>query len=76
MLVRKDEMRASKVMQERVKNNPKIEILFRHEGREILGDDQLMTGMKIWNNEIEQESEIEAGGLFYAIGHKPNTDFL
>lgn len=76
MLIRKDEMRASKVMQERVKNNSKIDILFRHEGKEILWDDKVMTGMKIWNNETEQESEIEAGGLFYAIWHKPNTGFL
>ncbi len=75
MLVRK-EMRASKVMQERVKNNPKIEILYHHEWKEILGDGQMMTGMKIWNNETDETMEIEAGGLFYAIGHKPNTGFL
>jgi len=75
MLVRK-EMRASKIMQERVKNNSKIEIMYHYEGKEILGDGQLMTGMKIWNNQTQEETEIQAWGLFYAIGHKPNTGFL
>ncbi len=76
MLVRKDVMRASKVMQERVKNNPKIEILYNHEGKEILGDGQVMTGMKIYNNKTDETMDIQAGGLFYAIWHTPNTKFL
>jgi thioredoxin reductase (NADPH) len=66
-------MRASKVMQERVKNNEKIEILFHREGKEILGNGQVMTGIKIYNSKDNEETEIEAGGLFYAIGHIPNT---
>ncbi len=76
MLVRKDEMRASKILQERVKKNEKIDILFNHEGKEITWDGQLMAGMKIWNNKTDEEYEIEAGGLFYAIWHTPNTKFL
>lgn len=76
MLVRKDEMRASKVMQERVKNNPKIDILFNHEGKEILGDGKMMTWINVFNNKTEEENTLEAGGLFYAIWHKPNTWFL
>ena len=76
MLVRKDHFRASKVMQERVLANEKIEVLWHTEGREILGDGQVMTGMKIENNQTGEVSEIEAGGLFYAIGHTPNTGFL
>ena len=76
MLVRRDELRASKVMQERVKNNPKIEILRNTEAREILGDGQVMTGLRIENNQSNEQHDIQAGGLFYAIGHKPNTEFL
>ncbi len=76
MLVRRDELRASKVMQQRVKKNQKIEIMRNTEGKEILGDDQVMTWMSIYNNKTEKTSEIEAWGLFYAIWHKPNTSFL
>ncbi len=76
MLVRKDEMRASKVMQERVLNNKKIEILFNHEGTEILGDWKVMTWMKIFNNKTNESFDIDAWWLFYAIWHKPNTIFL
>ncbi len=76
LLVRRDALRASKVMQERVLANPKIEILRNTEGTEIVGNDQQMTGLKIINNNTQETSELEARGLFYAIGHKPNTDFL
>lgn len=76
MLVRRDEMRASKVMQERVLNNPKIEILWNTEGVEIVGNEQGMTGLIVVNNKTNETRTLEAGGLFYAIGHKPNTDFL
>lgn len=76
MLVRRDELRASKVMQQRVFDNSKIEILWNTEGREITGDGQIMTGMKIYDNKEDAEHELAAGGLFYAIGHTPNTTFL
>ena len=76
MLVRRDELRASKVMQQRVFDNPKIEILWNTEWKEIVGDSEWMTGLIIMNNKTHEESTIEAKGLFYAIGHKPATAFL
>ena len=75
MLVRKDHLRASKVMQERALNNPKIEIRWNTEAQEVLGD-QLMTQVKIKNNQTRETSVLDANGLFYAIGHSPNTGFL
>lgn len=75
MLVRKDVLRASKVMQERAFSNDKLEILWNTEAIEAVGD-QLLTHVRIKNNVTQEESLLEANGLFYAIGHKPNTDFL
>ena len=75
LLVRRDELRASKAMQERVLNNSDIEILWNTEAVEAVGDD-LLTHVRIKNNKTNEEGLIEANGLFYAIGHKPNTDFL
>jgi len=75
LLVRKDQLRASKVMQERVLSNEKIDILWNTEAEEAVGD-QLLTGVKIKNNKTGESSLIPASGLFYAIGHKPNTEFL
>ena len=75
MLVRKDALRASKVMQERAFSNDKLEILWNTEATEAVGD-QLLTHVRIKNNVTQEESLLEANGLFYAIGHKPNTDFL
>ncbi|HKL43898.1 MAG TPA: thioredoxin-disulfide reductase [Candidatus Absconditabacterales bacterium] len=77
VLVRRDQLRASKVMQERAMKNPKIEFLRNTEAKEIVGEEGgNMTGLKIFNNKTNEESLLEAKGLFYAIGHKPNTDFL
>lgn len=76
MLVRRDEFRASKAMQDRVFDNPKIEILWNTEGKEIIGDGNMMTGIIVTNNKTGQETTIEAWWLFYAIGHTPNTAFL
>lgn len=75
MLVRKDTLRASKVMQERVKSNEKIEILWHSEALEALGDTSLKQ-VRVINHETNLESVLDVRGLFYAIGHKPNTDFL
>jgi len=72
MLVRRDEFRASQIMQERVKNTPNIEILFNTETVEVLGDDGV-TGVKIKNNKTGEESVIDIHGFFVAIGHQPNT---
>ena len=76
MLVRKDEFRASKIMAERVKNTPNIEILFNTETEEVLGDGQGVTGVRVKNNVTKESKEIPATGFFVAIGHKPNTDIF
>ncbi len=76
LLVRSDKMRACKIMQQRVMSNSKIEILRNTEGQWIIWNEQGMTWLKIINNQTKETSIIEVGGLFYAIGHKPNTDFL
>lgn len=75
LLVRRDVLRASKAMQDRVINDPKIEVRWRHNLVDVLGDNKL-SGLRVLNNETNEESELTAGGLFYAIGHKPNTEFL
>lgn len=72
MLVRKDEMRASQIMQRRVMNNPKIEILWNTETEEILGEDEV-TGVRIFNNKTGEKSDLAISGFFVAIGHQPNT---
>ncbi len=77
VLVRRDELRASKIMQERAKSNPKIEFLWNTEAKEILGENGWnMTWLKIVNNKTNTESVLEAKWLFYAIWHTPNTSFL
>ncbi|TNF43297.1 MAG: thioredoxin-disulfide reductase [Cytophagales bacterium] len=72
MIVRRDEMRASQIMQKRVKNNPKIEILWNTETEEILGTDEV-TGVRVVNNLSGEKREIAISGFFVAIGHQPNT---
>ena len=76
MLVRRDKLRAGKAMQKRVFENQKIEVLWNTNAVEVLGDGTLLSGVRIRNNKTDQETEIEAGGFFYAIGHQPNTAFL
>jgi thioredoxin reductase (NADPH) len=73
MIIRKDEMRASQIMQNRVMNNPKIEILWNTETDEILGDDEV-TGVRLYNNKTKEKIELPISGFFVAIGHQPNTD--
>lgn len=73
---RRDELRASKVMQDRAKNNPKIEFLYSHVVEEIEGDEKLMTVVTVNDLKTNKSRSIEAGGLFFAIGHEPNTKFL
>ncbi len=72
LLVRRDEMRASKIMQKRVLNTTNLEVHWNTETKEILGDDSV-TGVKVFNNKTDTESVIDATGFFVAIGHKPNT---
>lgn len=75
LLVRRDVMRASKAMQERVMNNPKITVMWNTELLEAHGE-QTLQQLKIVNNQTKEETMIDAKGLFYAIGHTPNTAFL
>jgi thioredoxin reductase (NADPH) len=74
MLVRKDEFRASKIMAERVKAVENIEILFNTETLEVMGDGEVVTGAKVFNNATKEEIVVPCTGFFVAIGHKPNTD--
>ncbi|MDE7148797.1 MAG: thioredoxin-disulfide reductase [Bacteroidales bacterium] len=73
MIVRRDELRASKVMQERVLSNPKIEMLWHHVTQEILGDDSGVTGVLLKNVQTGEDRKIDVTGFFVAIGHTPNT---
>lgn len=75
MLVRRDEMRASKAMQHRVENTPNIEIMFNHETVEVLGE-KGVEGVLAKNNKTGEEVTIPCTGFFVAIGHKPNTDIF
>jgi thioredoxin reductase (NADPH) len=75
MLVRKD-FRASKIMADRVRKTENIEILYNTETLEVIGDGQLVTGVRVFNNVTNEEKEISATGFFVAIGHKPNTDIF
>jgi len=75
MLVRRDEMRASKIMQERVKNTENIEIYWNTSTDEILGDSDV-TGVRMINTKTGEKSELAVTGFFVAIGHKPNTDMF
>ena len=75
MLVRRDEMRASKAMQHRVKNTPNLEVLFNTELDEVLGD-TVVEGVRVVNNQTKEKHEIAVTGVFIAIGHKPNTELF
>jgi thioredoxin reductase (NADPH) len=76
MLVRGDKMRASKAMQDRVMAHPKIQIHWQTQAIDVFGENGFMTGAKLRNTHTGEESELAAKGLFYAIGHKPNTDIF
>lgn len=73
LIVRRDEMRASKIMQHRVENNDKVEMLWNTEVLDVLGEDAV-TGIRIVNNQTQEERDIELTGFFLAIGHTPNSD--
>ncbi len=75
MLVRKDEMRASKAMQHRVFNMPNLEVLFHHETKSINGE-KAVESVTAYNNQTGKEITIPVKGFFVAIGHKPNTDLF
>ena len=75
MLVRKDEMRASKIMQERVLSTPNLEVHYNTETEEILGEEGV-TGARIKNTKTGEVTTLDVTGFFVAIGHKPNTDMF
>ena len=76
MLVRSVNFRASKIMEERVRKTENIEILLNTETLEVLGDEQVVTGVKAFDKTTNEELIIPATGFFVAIGHKPNTDIF
>jgi thioredoxin reductase (NADPH) len=76
LLVRREEMRASKIMQQRVLNTPNIEIHWSTETDEVLGDDSGVTGVRIVNVKTREKKVLNIQGFFLAIGHKPNTDIF
>ncbi|WP_027092618.1 thioredoxin-disulfide reductase [Cohnella thermotolerans] len=73
---RRDELRASKIMQDRARENPKISWSLNRTPLEVLSGENGVTGLKVRNNETGEEEIIEAQGVFVAIGHTPNTKFL
>ena len=75
MLVRKDEMRASKAMQKRVQKTANLKVLFNTELDEVLGDN-VVDGVRVVNNQTQEKHEIPVTGVFIAIGHKPNTELF
>ena len=75
MLVRKDQMRASKAMQHRVNSLKNIEVRYNTEVDEVLGE-QVVEGLRMVNNQTGEKKDIAITGLFIAIGHKPNTDIF
>ena len=76
MLVRRDEFRASKIMQDRVKNTNNIEILYNTEAKEVLGNGSVVEGVLVYNNQTLEELTIPITGFFVAIGHTPNTEIF
>lgn len=75
MLVRRDEMRASKAMIHRIENTPNIEVLFNHETVEVLGE-KTVSGLKVRNNKTNEDRILDITGFFVAIGHEPNTSIF
>lgn len=76
LLVRKDSMKASKAMQDRVLKNPKITVHWDTEATDVFGDNGHMQGIRIRNNQTDAAGELQVRGLFYAIGHIPNTSLF
>lgn len=76
VLVRKDHLRASAVMAKRLSNHPKVEILYNHVAKEAVGDGQLLQALKIENVKTGETRDLQANGLFYAIGHIPATQIV
>eukprot|EP00191_Tetraselmis_sp_GSL018_P010763 CAMPEP_0177619032 /NCGR_PEP_ID=MMETSP0419_2-20121207/26001_1 /TAXON_ID=582737 /ORGANISM="Tetraselmis sp., Strain GSL018" /LENGTH=168 /DNA_ID=CAMNT_0019118187 /DNA_START=612 /DNA_END=1118 /DNA_ORIENTATION=+ len=77
IIVRRDELRASKIMQQRAQDNPKIKFIWSHVPVEAVGNDKGCLGaLKIKSTKTGEITELPCNGLFFAIGHKPATEFL
>lgn len=76
MIIRSDKMRASKAMQDRVLNNPRITMHWNSEPLDVFGENGRMTGVKLRDTKTAEERVLHVKGLFYAIGHKPNTELF
>jgi len=75
MIVRREELRASQIMQDRVKSLPNLEILWNTETQEVLGD-KGVTGVRVLNNKTQESTVLDVTGFFVAIGHQPNTEIF
>jgi len=75
MIVRRDEMRASKAMQHRVLNTKNIEVLYNTETKEVIGD-KTVDGVIVYNTSKKEDRKLEVTGFFVAIGHQPNTELF
>lgn len=76
VLVRRDELRASKIMAKRLLNNPNVTVLFNHVAVEAKGDGELLKQIRVKNTKTGEERDLDANGLFYAIGHVPATSLV
>ncbi|MCO8120639.1 FAD-dependent oxidoreductase [Stieleria sp. TO1_6] len=76
LLIRRDEMRASKVMQDRALNHPNIEVLWNTVVDEVQGDGKLVNNLRVKSTLDDSVRDLPVGGMFVAIGHTPNTSFL
>lgn len=76
MIHRRDELRASQIMQKRVLSTDNIEVLWNSETKEVLGDEDGVNGVRLLKNTTNEEYDINVSGFFLAIGHKPNSDIF
>lgn len=76
LLVRRDQLRASNIMQKRVQNSDKLEILWNSEAKEAKGDGKLLQNVSVYNNKTKETKDLPVNGLFYAIGHIPATEIF
>lgn len=76
LIHRRDSLRASKIMQERIFNNPKVKVIWNSLPIEVLGDKNGMTGLKLKDTNTGAISEVKLDGMFLGIGHSPNTDIF
>ena len=76
LIHRRDQLRASQIMQDRAREHAKIDIIWNHVVQEVLGDEKLVTGLTLKSTLDDSTRHLEVGGMFVAIGHTPNTSFL